>query len=159
MFKKIIGLWMVLEVALPLFAFYSFSVGGEGNTYSSVSATASSISVIFQRFPRVEFSGIGNPELSLVLGLATWWMGALSIPIFLIPIIRTLRTGGRVAVLRVGSNQPKRSRTSRERLKHSALFIALMRLPNFRYSRTARMRSSYEYTDYLQVVQDFVRPP
>lgn len=33
-----------------------------------------------------------------------------------------------------------------------------MRLLNFRYSRTARMRSSHQYTDYRQVVQDFVRP-
>jgi hypothetical protein len=32
-------------------------------------------------------------------------------------------------------------------------------MPNFRYSRTARMRSSYEYMNYLQVVQVFGRTP
>jgi hypothetical protein len=32
-------------------------------------------------------------------------------------------------------------------------------LPSFKYSRTARMRSSYENMNYLQVVQDFVRTP
>ena len=35
--------------------------------------------------------------------------------------------------------------------------VAPIRLPNFKYSRTARMRSSYEYMNYLQVVQVFVR--
>src|ERR1700754_1573551 len=28
--------------------------------------------------------------------------------------------------------------------------VALVRLPNFKYSRTARIRSSYEYMNYLQ---------
>ena len=34
-----------------------------------------------------------------------------------------------------------------------------MRLPNLTYSCTARSRSSYEYMNYLQVVQEFVRIP
>ena len=37
--------------------------------------------------------------------------------------------------------------------------VAPLRLLNLTYSFTALRRSSYEYTDYLQVVQDFVRIP
>ncbi|PIF73800.1 hypothetical protein CLU95_0917 [Variovorax sp. 54] len=37
--------------------------------------------------------------------------------------------------------------------------VALMRLLSLIYSSTARILSSYEYMNYLQVVQVFVRIP
>ena len=37
--------------------------------------------------------------------------------------------------------------------------VALTRLPSLMYSSTARILSSYEYMNYLLVIQDFVRIP
>ena len=37
--------------------------------------------------------------------------------------------------------------------------VALTRLPSLMYSSTARILSSYEYMNYLLVVQVFVRTP
>ena len=39
----------------------------------------------------------------------------------------------------------------------SCRMVALGRIPSLMKSLTARIRSSYEYMNYLQVVQDFVR--
>lgn len=42
---------------------------------------------------------------------------------------------------------------------HLLKAAATTRLPGLMYSVTARIRASYEYMNYLSVIQDFIRTP
>ncbi|WP_156440500.1 hypothetical protein [Burkholderia sp. MSMB1072] len=77
-----------------------------------------------ERIHRVEFVGVANLYNSLFLGVVTWWMGVISIPIFLFPAAYTFLTKGR-AVVDGLTKRPRSSREPLDKLKHR-LLIAFM---------------------------------
>lgn len=126
MLKKIMGLWLVFEVVLPFLVFYFVISGNRSDVSEYLPRKISELCVVFRNFPKIEFSGIENSAFSEIIGLVTWWMGVISIPIFLVPIVRKLINEGRSATIRVDMNNKEGNRTSRDRLKHRAFLVMLI---------------------------------
>jgi hypothetical protein len=126
MLKKIVGLWLTLEVVFPFFAFYLFITGSRDDVSAHMHEKLSELCLFFQRFPKIEFSGIENSDFSQILGLVTWWMGVISIPILLTPIGCKLIDKKKNPKARINTIDKDSTRKLKDRIGHSLFLIALI---------------------------------
>lgn len=78
-----------------------------------------------EKLPRVELIGASNLYYSLLVGVVTWWMGVISIPIFLLPVAYKFFTKGR-AVVDDLTKRPSSSRSQIDKLKIRFLIAFLI---------------------------------
>jgi hypothetical protein len=126
-FSKLIAVWMVIEVALPLFTILAFSM----NEVGLVEIVCAKNSMIYllnfgSCVPKIRFYGIKNIYLSEVIGSIAWFMGVISIPIFIIPIILRAITGGRKLAIDVRKGRAFSNLNRNQRVNFYLLILFLI---------------------------------